>query len=59
MNEEEAVITTEGDAKVIDEHTQILNAEEEEEDDDAKKTPDARLADARAKVSALFGKKEG
>lgn len=34
-------------------------AEEEEEDDDAKKTPEARLADARAKVSALFGKKEG
>ena len=34
-------------------------AEEAEEDDDAKKTPEARLADARAKVSALFGKKEG
>lgn len=34
-------------------------AEEVEEDDDAKKTPEARLADARAKVSALFGKKEG
>ncbi len=36
-----------------------LPAEEEEEDDDAKKTPEARMADARAKVSALFGKKEG
>ena len=34
MNEEEAVITTEGDAKVIDEHTQILNAEEEEEEEE-------------------------
>ena len=34
-------------------------AEEAEEDDDAKKTPEARMADARAKVSALFGKKEG
>ena len=34
-------------------------AEEEKEDDDAKKTPEARMADARAKVSALFGKKEG
>ena len=34
-------------------------AEEDEEDDDAKKTPEARMADARAKISALFGKKEG
>lgn len=34
MNEEEAVITTESDAKVIDEPTEIINAEEEEEEDE-------------------------